>query len=113
MRKWVVNSLIVLAVALLFGAAMYFGGKQAVDGEESFVGTDAAATEQIESANPDYEPWFAPVFSPSSGEVESGLFALQAALGAGVLGFALGALWQRGRSRHAVDAPRSSTSDAT
>lgn len=97
MRKWVLNSLLVGAIVLLFGVAMYFGGKHTKDGEEGFVGTDSSATEQIEKANPDYEPWFTPVFEPSSGEVESGLFALQAALGAGVLGFALGALWQRSR----------------
>ena len=97
MRKWVLNSRLVGAIVLLFWVAMYFGGKHTKDGEEGFVGTDSSATEQIEKANPDYEPWFTPVFEPSSGAVESGLFALQAALGAGVLGFALGALWQRSR----------------
>ena len=35
------------------------------------------------------------MFSPGSSEVESGLFALQAALGGGVLGYALGRLRSR------------------
>ena len=41
------------------------------------------ATELVQESEPGYEPWFASVFSPSSKEVESGLFALQAALGGG------------------------------
>lgn len=98
MRKSVVNLLIVVAVVLMFAVAFFLGNRQTVEGEEGFVGTDSSATEQIETANPDYEPWFSPVFEPSSGEIESGLFAMQAALGAGVLGFTLGALW-RGQSR--------------
>ena len=63
-------------------------------GEEHFVGTDAQATEMVEDMG--YEPWFAPVFSPS-GEIESGLFALQAALGAGVLFYVIG--YFHGRTR--------------
>ena len=55
------------------------------------------------------KPWFQPIFEPDSGELESGLFALQAAVGAGIVGFALGNL--RGRKaardeRDAVDEPR-------
>ena len=46
-------------------------------------------TEELEADG--YEPWFDSFFSPA-GETESGLFALQAALGAGVLGYVLGAL---------------------
>lgn len=40
--------------------------------------------------NPDYEPWFSSLYEPASGEIESLLFAVQAALGAGVAGFILG-----------------------
>ena len=48
------------------------------------------AEELITETHPDYEPWFSPIFEPASGEIESLLFALQAALGAGVIGFVLG-----------------------
>lgn len=99
MRRSVVNLLIVATVVLLFAVAFFLGNRQTTEGEEGFIGTDSSATEHIEEANPDYEPWFSPIFEPSSGEVESGLFAMQAALGAGVLGFVLGAFWQRGRAR--------------
>lgn len=63
-------------------------------GQERFPGADAQATEMVEDTG--YQPWFAPVFEPS-GEVESGIFALQAALGAGVLFYVIG--FFHGRSR--------------
>ena len=44
----------------------------------------------MQELDPDYEPWFSPLLEPASGEIESLLFALQAALGAGVIGFVLG-----------------------
>ena len=65
--------------------------------EEPFGGADGAATEVIEEGNPDYEPWFEPIIGELPGEVESGIFALQAGLGAGVLGYALG--FYRGRDK--------------
>jgi cobalt/nickel transport protein len=60
-----------------------------------FGGADDAAETAITEINADYKPWFAPLFEPSSGEIESLLFALQAALGAGVVGYGLGYLKAR------------------
>ncbi len=40
--------------------------------------------------NKDYEPWFESLWKPPSGEIESLLFASQAALGAGVIGYYIG-----------------------
>ncbi|GLY15311.1 hypothetical protein Kisp01_23260 [Kineosporia sp. NBRC 101677] len=59
---------------------------------ESYAGSDSSATTKVEEINPDYDVWFNPLFEPSSGEIESGLFALQAAVGAGTLGFIIGRL---------------------
>ncbi|TBW37406.1 energy-coupling factor ABC transporter substrate-binding protein [Siculibacillus lacustris] len=58
--------------------------------EGTFRGTDDAASVAIEAARPGYQPWARPFWEPPSKEIESLLFALQAALGAGVLGYALG-----------------------
>lgn len=54
-----------------------------------FAGADGLAETAITEINPDYEPWFSSLYEPASGEIESLLFAVQAALGAGVAGFIL------------------------
>ena len=51
--------------------------------------------ELVEESDPDFEPWFQPILEPASGEVESMLFALQAAIGAGVVGFVLGRITKK------------------
>jgi cobalt/nickel transport protein len=58
--------------------------------EGEFKGTDDQAASTITEARPGFEPWFKPVWTPPSGEIQSLLFALQAALGAGVLGYVIG-----------------------
>ncbi|WP_425005609.1 energy-coupling factor ABC transporter substrate-binding protein [Mycolicibacterium sp. S3B2] len=99
-RPTLAAAVLLSAIAAIFCAAMWLN--RDLPEESSFVGTDSAATAHIEENNPEYRPWFSPVFTPGSGEIESGLFALQAAVGAGVFGFAIGALWQRRKSQAAV-----------
>ncbi len=58
--------------------------------DSEFGGADGQAEELIGKVAPDYEPWFAPLVEPPGGETESLLFALQAALGAGLIGYFFG-----------------------
>ncbi len=83
-NKAVHNWLLVIAVLILAIAPLIF-----VRGAE-FGGADDHAEKAISEFNPGYKPWFKPFFEPASGEIESLLFASQAALGAGVVGFAIG-----------------------
>ncbi|MEA5616878.1 energy-coupling factor ABC transporter substrate-binding protein [Cronbergia sp. UHCC 0137] len=85
------NWLLVLAVITLAVAPLIF-----VRGAE-FTGADGQAQDAIGEIKPGYEPWFKPLIEPSSKEVESLLFSSQAALGAGVIGYAIGLY--KGRSQ--------------
>jgi cobalt/nickel transport protein len=89
-RRTLVTVLLVLGVVALFAVPLVLDR-----GRSDYAGTDSQATAVIEESDPGYTPWVSSLFSASSPEVESGLFALQAALGGGVLGYALGRL--RGR----------------
>lgn len=65
--------------------------------DEPFSGSDGQARQVVETLRPGYEPWFNPLWEPPSGEIESMLFGLQAAIGAGALCYALG-YWRGRRS---------------
>ena len=67
-----------------------------VTGNAEFGGTDGQAQEVIDEAG--YQPWFEPLWTPPSKEIETLLFSLQAALGAGLLGYYVGL--RRGRGEH-------------
>ncbi len=82
------GGLLVLA-AIIVAAPLAFK----IPGE--YGGTDSRAQTVIEETG--YQPWFASLWVPPSKEIESLLFALQAALGAGGLGYVLGRLHERRR----------------
>lgn len=118
MSWWVVAILLAILVAIF--ALSFSLAPKAAEGEEAFAGTDSVVTEVLKDRG--VEPWFTPLFEPDSGEVESGLFALQAALGACVLGFALGNLYGRSKERAALatttagsstDAPQPAATETT
>jgi cobalt/nickel transport protein len=90
------NLLLLLAVVALAVAPLVLG---LGGGDEPFVGADALAEEAIVADHPDYEPWISSIYEPPSGEIESALFALQAALGAGFLGYYFGVARTRQRLR--------------
>lgn len=100
-QAWITVALIAVVVAI-FAISFMLAPRPTEEDAEAFAGTDSVVTQVIEDEG--YEPWFSPIFEPGSGEIESGLFALQAALGAGLLGFALGNLRGRHVGRQQVGA---------
>ncbi|MDM5334096.1 energy-coupling factor ABC transporter substrate-binding protein [Ureibacillus composti] len=65
--------------------------------DAEFGGADGEAEEAITEINSSYEPWFNSIWEPPSGEIESLLFVLQAAIGAGFIGYFVG--YMRGRAK--------------
>jgi len=59
-------------------------------GDSEFEGADGQAEGIIGEMHPNYEPWAEPLWEPPSGEIESLLFSLQVAIGAGTIGYIFG-----------------------
>ena len=68
-----------------------------IKGDAEFGGADDQAEDVIGEINSDYEPWFEPLWEPPSGEIESLLFSLQVAIGAGAIGYILGIMKEKKR----------------
>ncbi|WP_070000890.1 energy-coupling factor ABC transporter substrate-binding protein [Cellulosilyticum sp. I15G10I2] len=70
-----------------------------INKDAEFEGADGAAEAMIAEINPDYEPWMGFMFEPPSGEVETLLFSLQAALGTAVIFYYIG--YSKGKKKYA------------
>lgn len=81
---------IVGIVILLFAAQFFYG--MMINPHAEYGGADGEAENVIKEVNSNYEPWNPgiPTFEPPSGEIESLLFALQAAIGSIIIGYFLG-----------------------
>lgn len=101
------NILMMIAVILLVALPLRMVKKPApgADGKgvEIFRGADDQAKDVITKIAPGYQPWFKPLLEPPSGEIGSLLFALQAALGAGFIGYYLGVSTTKARMRREQD----------
>lgn len=75
--------LLILAVLLIIIPLVMNPGAE-------YGGADGEAETLITEIAPDYEPWFESFYEPPSGEIESLLFSVQAALGAGIIFYYLG-----------------------
>jgi cobalt/nickel transport protein len=84
MRKLSTNILLFSgAVILSVAPILMYQGKE-------FKATDSLNIMAIEKVKPGYKPWFEPVIKPAGGEIETFLFATQAAIGSGVTCYILG-----------------------
>lgn len=95
MRKAKVNLALLLLVLVLVVTPLV------VKREAEFSGADGQAERIIAEIQPGYRPWFASLWEPPSSEIESLLFALQAAAGSGFIGYYLG--YARGRRAQSKD----------
>lgn len=91
MKKWTI--LVLLAVVALAVVPLV------VRSGAEFGGADGKAETAITEIDPGYHPWFSSIWEPPSGEIESLLFALQAAIGAGAVFYALGYFVGRAKGR--------------
>jgi cobalt/nickel transport protein len=78
-NTWLLGGAVILSMA----PVLIYQGKE-------FKATDSVNITAIEEVKPGYKPWFEPVIKPSGGEIETFLFATQAAIGAGVTCYILG-----------------------
>ncbi|MDQ1276085.1 MAG: cobalt/nickel transport protein [Euryarchaeota archaeon] len=87
--------IIVLAIFLVF-AVQFIYMSSTTDAE--YGGADGEAEGVINEITGGYEPNAEPFWEPPSGEIESLLFGLQAAIGAGIIGYFLG--YYKAKSRY-------------
>ncbi|ETT86302.1 energy-coupling factor ABC transporter substrate-binding protein [Viridibacillus sp. FSL R5-0477] len=79
------KNLILISIVVILAIFPLFIQKGA-----EFGGADGEAEAAIGEINASYEPWFSSIWEPPSGEIESLLFCLQAAIGAGFIGYFVG-----------------------
>lgn len=75
-------------IAALVIVTLAYGASQ----DAGFGGADDAGGDVVGEVDPDYEPWYGGIFGDYElpGETESMLFALQAAIGAIIIGYFIG-----------------------
>ena len=106
------NILLILGVIVLALLPLWIVERPAAgpDGEVAiFGGADDQAKNLIGEINPEYQPWFESLIEPASGEIASMLFALQAALGAGFIGYYLGMGRMREKMRRELEGKQCTT----
>ena len=82
-ENWI---LLILVIILLVAPFVIYSGL----GEDQgyFGGADDQGSDAVSETG--YQPWFSSLWEPPSGEIESLLFAVQAAIGAIIIGYAFG-----------------------
>ena len=101
------NLLMMIAVIALVALPLWMVKKPSPgpDGKEVaiFAGADDKAKDLVGIIAPAYKPWVKPFMEPPSGEIGSLLFALQAAMGAGFIGYWYGSSKTRAEMRREID----------
>lgn len=82
-ENWILLILVIIILVVPFGMYSGLGEDQGY-----FGGSDDAGSDAVSETG--YQPWINSIWEPPSGEVESLLFAVQAAIGAIIIGYAFG-----------------------
>ncbi len=80
-------AILIIAVVVLFAAPLI------IFPAAEFSGADSSAEQAISDQG--YKPWFSPIWTPPSSEIETLLFSVQAAIGAIIIGYFIG--YERGK----------------
>jgi len=70
---------------------------------ERFKGTDDQAAAAVQELSPGYRPWFRTIYEAPSPQIDTLIFALQAVVGAGFIGYYVG--YSRRRSKTIAQKP--------
>jgi cobalt/nickel transport protein len=82
--------IILISISFLL-LLVYITADQHVSGAGEWAGGDDLLQNQIGGiTGGEYKPWFEPLWKPPSGEIETFLFSLQAAIGAIIMGYYIG-----------------------
>lgn len=79
------KNLILVLLVIIIGAIPLIFVRNA-----EFSGADDNAKNAIAEFNPTYKPIFQPIWEPPSSEIATLIFSLQAAIGAGIIGYFIG-----------------------
>ena len=77
----------------------------------NYGGSDDQASAAVAAAQPGFHPWFEPIWKPPSPEIESLLFALQAAIGAGTIGYVVGRIHGAAKEREVNNNKKTAPAD--
>ena len=105
-RPIILLALVVIIVVLPLAIYNGMGEKQGY-----FGGSDDAGSAAVEETG--YKPWFQSLWEPPSGEIESLLFAVQAAIGALIIGYFLGYYSGQAKAKRRKDDKKSEISQTT
>jgi cobalt/nickel transport protein len=95
------ESIAIAIIAVFIAAFAYVSSSQ----DHEWGGADGQAEDVIAHLTGGaYIPWFRSIYTPPSGEIESLLFALQAAIGSLIIGYFLGYYRAIAKAKAAADA---------
>lgn len=89
-------------LSALFLCIFIIIGSLIIGNKGEFGGADSQIQGVIGEVDSNYKPWVESFWTPPSGEIESLLFALQAALGAGFIGYYIGRKQNVQTNKHTI-----------